>query len=120
MFRHAEALGRLGDKCREGIIGYFARSMYGRQRSLGRRRMLNSIDDAKIATMHNSPARDRNAAIVLAAVKGEALTLQPDGCPVHEEDSAFGDDMAACQWAAGARRARLHAPGTDLVMKILR
>jgi hypothetical protein len=35
----------------------------------------NSIDDAKIATMHTTPARDRNAAIVLAAVKGETLTL---------------------------------------------
>lgn len=96
-----------------------ARCMAGNARLAGAE-LLNSIDDAKIATMHNSPARDRNAAIVLAAVKGEALTLQPDGCPVHEEDSAFGDDMAACQWAAGARRARLHAPGTDLVMKILR
>jgi hypothetical protein len=31
---------------------------------------LNSIDDAKIATMP-PPARHRNAAIVLAAVKGE-------------------------------------------------
>ena len=35
---------------------------------------LNSIDDAKIATMHTTRVRDRNAAIVLA-VKGEALTL---------------------------------------------
>ena len=42
---------------------------------------LNSIDDAKIATMHTIVPRDRKAAIVLAAVKGEALTRRPDGRP---------------------------------------
>jgi hypothetical protein len=57
--------------------------------------------------MHNSPARDRNAAIVLAAVKGEALTLQPDGCPVHEEDSAFGDARAALPNGQRAHDARV-------------
>jgi hypothetical protein len=74
MFRHAEALGRLGAKSREGIVGYIARAMYGRQRSLACAESLNSIDDVKITTMHTTTARDRNAAIVLA-VKGEALTL---------------------------------------------
>lgn len=42
---------------------------------------LDSIDDADIATMHTIIPRDRKAAIVLAAVKGEALTRQPDGRP---------------------------------------
>jgi hypothetical protein len=37
------------------------------------------MDDAKIATMHTIVPRDRNDAIVLVAVKGEALTRRPDG-----------------------------------------
>jgi hypothetical protein len=41
---------------------------------------LNSIDDAKIATMNSIALSARKAAIVLA-VKGEALALWPDGCP---------------------------------------
>ena len=40
---------------------------------------LTSIRDAKIATMHAIALRGRNAAIVLAAVKGEALARRPDG-----------------------------------------
>src|SRR3979411_2856718 len=39
---------------------------------------LNSSDDAKIATMHTIAPRDLKAAIVLAAVKGEALARRPD------------------------------------------
>ncbi|MFN4925405.1 hypothetical protein [Bradyrhizobium sp.] len=31
--------------------------------------------------MHNATLRDRNAAIVLAAVKGDALARRPDGSP---------------------------------------
>src|SRR5258708_7447113 len=42
---------------------------------------LNSIDDAKIATMHAIAPNDRKAAIVLAAVKGEALSPRPRGRP---------------------------------------
>jgi hypothetical protein len=42
---------------------------------------LDSIDAAKITTMHSIVPRDRKAAIVLAAVKGEALTRRPDGRP---------------------------------------
>jgi hypothetical protein len=36
---------------------------------------LNSIDDAKIATMHTTPAKDRKAAIVLAVKGGGADAL---------------------------------------------
>ena len=81
MLRHGEAFGRLGDKSREGIDGQTVRSMRGRRRSLGMRRTLNSIDDAKIATMHAIAPRDRKAAIVLAAVQGEALSRRPGGRP---------------------------------------
>jgi hypothetical protein len=42
---------------------------------------VNSIDAATIAATHAILPRDRNAAIVLAAVKGKALTRQPDGRP---------------------------------------
>ena len=42
---------------------------------------LNSIDAAKITTMHSILPTDRKAAIVLAAVKGEALERPPDGRP---------------------------------------
>src|SRR5712664_506114 len=42
---------------------------------------LDSIDAAKITTMHSILRRDRKAAIVLAAVKGEALARRPDGRP---------------------------------------
>jgi hypothetical protein len=42
---------------------------------------LNSIDDINIAMMHTTVPKDRKAAIALAAVKGEALTRQPDGRP---------------------------------------
>jgi hypothetical protein len=42
---------------------------------------LDSIDAAKITTMHSVVPRDRKAAIVLAAVKGEALARRPDGRP---------------------------------------
>jgi hypothetical protein len=42
---------------------------------------LDSIDAAKIATMNSIVPRDRNAAIVLAAVKGEALARGPGGRP---------------------------------------
>ena len=38
---------------------------------------LDSIDAAKIATMHSIVPRDRKAAIVLAAAKGEALARRP-------------------------------------------
>jgi len=38
---------------------------------------LNSIDDARVTTMHTIATRDRKAAIVLAAVKGEALVRRP-------------------------------------------
>jgi hypothetical protein len=41
----------------------------------------NSIDAARIATMHITILRDRKPAIVLAAVKGEALSRRPDGRP---------------------------------------
>jgi len=41
----------------------------------------NSNDDAKIATMQSIVPRDRKAAIVLAAVKGEALARRPNGRP---------------------------------------
>jgi len=42
---------------------------------------LRSIDAARSAKMHNATLRDRNAAIVLAAVKGNALARRPDGRP---------------------------------------
>jgi hypothetical protein len=42
---------------------------------------LDSIDAAKITTMHMILPMDRKAAIVLAAVKGEALARRPDGRP---------------------------------------
>jgi hypothetical protein len=42
---------------------------------------LDSIDAAKITTTHSIVPRDRRAAIVLAAVKGEALARRPDGRP---------------------------------------
>ena len=42
---------------------------------------LDSIDAAKITTMHSIFPRDRKAAIVLATVKGEALARRPDGRP---------------------------------------
>jgi len=42
---------------------------------------LHSIDDTKIVTKHSIGPRDRKAAIVLAAVKGEALARRPDGRP---------------------------------------
>jgi len=42
---------------------------------------LDSINAAKIATMHATVLRDRKAAIVLAAVKGEAPARRPDGRP---------------------------------------
>src|SRR6266852_2683490 len=38
---------------------------------------LDSIDAAKITTMHSIVPRDRKAAIVLAAAKGEALARRP-------------------------------------------
>jgi hypothetical protein len=41
----------------------------------------NSIDDVKMTMMHAILPRDRMAAIVLAAVKGEALARRPDGRP---------------------------------------
>jgi hypothetical protein len=43
----------------------------------------NIMVDAKIATMNNITLRVRKAAIVLAAVKGEALTRRPDGRPLE-------------------------------------
>jgi hypothetical protein len=42
---------------------------------------LDSVDAAKITTMHSIVPRDRKAAIVLAAVKGEALARRPGGRP---------------------------------------
>jgi hypothetical protein len=42
---------------------------------------LDSIDAAKIATMNSIVPRDHKAAIVLAAVKGEALARGPGGRP---------------------------------------
>jgi anti-sigma factor RsiW len=42
---------------------------------------LDNMDDAKFATMHAIVRRDRKRAIVLAAIKGEALARRPDGCP---------------------------------------
>ena len=42
---------------------------------------LDSIDTAKITTMHSIVPRDRKAAIVLATVKGEALVRRPGGRP---------------------------------------
>jgi hypothetical protein len=42
---------------------------------------ITSIDDADIAATHTIAPRNRKAAIVLAAVKGKALTRQPDGRP---------------------------------------
>jgi hypothetical protein len=41
----------------------------------------NSNDAAKTVRMHSIVPKDRQAAIVLAAVKGEALARQPDGRP---------------------------------------
>src|SRR5216683_5202012 len=43
---------------------------------------LDSIDAAKITTMHSIVPRDRKAAIVLAAAKGEALARRP-GSPLR-------------------------------------
>jgi len=42
---------------------------------------LKSTDDAKIATMHIIVPKDYEHAIVLAAIKGKALTRQLDGRP---------------------------------------
>jgi hypothetical protein len=42
---------------------------------------LTSIGDVKIATVHAIAPRDRKAAIVLAAVQGEALSRRPSGRP---------------------------------------
>jgi hypothetical protein len=42
---------------------------------------LDSIDAAKITTMHSIVPRDRKAAMVLATVKGEALARRPGGRP---------------------------------------
>ena len=42
---------------------------------------LDSIEAAKITTMHSIVPRDRKAAIVLATVKGEALARRPGGRP---------------------------------------
>ena len=82
MFRHRETPGRFGDKCREGIgwIRLLARCVGGDARPACAA-PLDSIDDAKITTMHTIVPRDRKAAIVLAAVKGEALARRPDGRP---------------------------------------
>src|ERR1700730_13280683 len=57
----------------------------GRDKSFGRRvascsacaAPLDSIDAAKITTMHSIVLRDRKAAMVLAAAKGEALARRP-------------------------------------------
>jgi len=42
---------------------------------------LDSIDAARIATIQTTIPRQRKAAIVLAAVKGAALTRRPGGRP---------------------------------------
>jgi hypothetical protein len=42
---------------------------------------LDSIDAARITTMHSILPRDRKAAIVLATAKCEALARRPDGSP---------------------------------------
>src|SRR5579872_2364948 len=42
---------------------------------------LHSIDDTKIVTKHSIVPRTPKAAVVLAAVKGEALKRRPDGRP---------------------------------------
>jgi hypothetical protein len=42
---------------------------------------LDSIDTAKITTMHSIVPRDRNDAIVLATVKGKAPARRPGGRP---------------------------------------
>jgi hypothetical protein len=42
---------------------------------------LDSVDAAKISTMHSIVPRCRKAAIVLATVKGEALARRPGGRP---------------------------------------
>ena len=42
---------------------------------------LDSIDAAKITAMHSILRMDRKAAIVLAAVEGEALARRPGGRP---------------------------------------
>jgi hypothetical protein len=41
----------------------------------------DSIGNAEIATMHTIVPRDRKRAVVLAAVKGEALSRRPRGRP---------------------------------------
>ena len=43
--------------------------------------LLDNIDAARTITMHSIVPRDRKAAIVLAAVKGDALMRRPDGRP---------------------------------------
>jgi len=48
---------------------------------LARASPLNCIDDAKTATIRTIAARDHKRAIVLAAIKGEALARRPDGRP---------------------------------------
>jgi hypothetical protein len=70
MFRHAEALGRLGDKSREGIVDIsLARCKAGNAR-WACAEALNSIDDARIATINSIALRARKAAIVLT-VRGK-------------------------------------------------
>lgn len=53
---------------------------------------LNSIDDARVTTMHTIATRDRKAAIVLAAVKAEAPTRRPDGRPGPPLRAPLGRD----------------------------
>src|SRR5450631_2229529 len=56
---------------------------------------LDSIDAAKIMTMHSIRRMDRNAAIVLAAVKGEALARRPGGRPRIKSGAGSGPPLRA-------------------------
>jgi len=72
-----------GDKTTNGSIGRLRARCVADDVGSGCAVSFNIMVDAKIATMNNITLRVRKAAIVLAAVKGEALTRRPDGRPLE-------------------------------------
>ncbi|MBT1510310.1 hypothetical protein KIP88_07320 [Bradyrhizobium sp. SRL28] len=61
--------------------GYAVRSMCGRRCPSGIAAPFNGNEAAKAVRMQSIVSKDRQPAIVLAAVKGEALARRPDGSP---------------------------------------
>ena len=61
--------------------GYAVRSMCDRRCPSGIRCTVQQQRGCQDVRMHSIVPKDRQAAIVLAAAKGEALARQPDGRP---------------------------------------